>query len=92
MSSTVPSEMVPVALNCWVLPATKPATTLRDKAMETNFGPGIYVTTFTGGLFIPAREAVISVLPAVTAVIRPNVETVAILVLELLQVACKVIS
>ena len=41
MSSTVPSEMVPVALNCWVPPATKLATTVRDKAMETNFGPGI---------------------------------------------------
>ena len=41
MSSTVPSEMVPVALNCWVPPTAKLATMLRDTAIEINFGPGI---------------------------------------------------
>ena len=92
MSSTVPSEIVPVALNCWVSPTIKLFTTGRDSAMEINFGAGIFVTTFTGELVVPDSEAVISVFPAATAVIKPYVETVAILVSELLQVALKVTS
>ena len=48
--------------------------------------------TFTGGLVIPDREAVISVFPTFTAVIKPNEETVAVFGSELLQVAFKVSS
>ena len=92
MSSTVPSEMVPVALNCWVLPVNKLATTVRDNAMETNFGPGIFVTTFTGGLAIPDSDAVISVFPTLTAATEPIEEMVAMFGSELLQVTWKVTS
>ena len=92
MSSTVPSEMVPVALNCWVRPIGKLVITSgeRDIAMEINFGPGIFVTTFTGGLVIPDSDAVISVFPTLTLVTKPNEETVAMFVSELLQVTFKV--
>ena len=84
--------MVPVALNCWVPPTAKLATTSRDTAMEINFGPGILVTTFTGGLVIPDSDIVISVFPAATAVTKPIEEIVAIFGLELFQVDFKVIS
>ena len=86
--------MVPVALNCWVRPTGKLAITSgdRDTAMEINFGPGILVTTFTGGLVIPDSDIVISVFPAATAVTKPIEEIVAIFGLELFQVDFKVIS
>jgi len=92
MSSTVPSEMVPVALNCWVPPNNKPDTTLSDTAIEDNFGPGIFVTMFTGGLVIPDSDAVISEFPTCTPVTEPNEETVAIFGSELLHVTFKVTS
>ena len=84
--------MVPVALNCWVPPTNKPATTLRDTAIEDNFGPGIFVATFTGGLVIPDNDAVISLFPTVTPVTKPIEETVAMLASELLHVDVKVTS
>lgn len=92
MSSMVPSEIVPVALNCWVPPTTKLATMLRDTAIETNFGPGILVTTFTGGLVIPESDAVILVFPAATALTKPYEATVATFVSELLQADFNVTS
>lgn len=92
MSSTVPSEIVPVALNCWVSPTAILFTSRRDTAMEDNFGPGIFVMTFTGGLVIPDSDAVISLFPTVTPVTKPIEETVAMLMSELLHVDVKVTS
>ena len=88
ISWVVPSEYVPVAVNCWVVPAgmlgLAGVTDMEDRVAEV-----------TVRVVLPrySREvAVMVAVPAATAVARPLLLTVATDVLDELQVTCVVIS
>jgi len=88
ISRVVPSENVPVAVNCWVAPTDRlgldGVTAMDDRVAE-----------FTVRVVFPEivpEVAVMVVTPVVRAVARPLLLTVAIVVSEELQVTCVVIS
>jgi len=88
ISRVVPSENVPVAVNCWVAPTDRlgldGVTAMDDRVAE--------VTVRVVFPEIVPEVAVMVVTPVVRAVARPLLLTVAIVVSEELQVTCVVIS
>ena len=84
----VPSEKVPVAVNCWVVPPgtlrLAGVTAMEDRAAEVTVR-GVPPETFP-------EAAVMIVVPAVRAVAKPSLLTVATAVLDELQVTYAVIS
>jgi hypothetical protein len=87
-SSVVPSEYVPVAVNCWVLFTVKLKGEDCLIAIDINFTTGNVIAV----LLIPDNDAVITVLPADKPVARPVVEMLAADVSELVQVTREVMS
>jgi hypothetical protein len=77
---------VPVAVNCWVVPATLVAvagvTAIEDRVAA--------VTVRVAVPDLPLKVAVMVAEPAALAVARPLLATVAVVVLEELQVTCVV--
>jgi hypothetical protein len=88
ISRVVPSENVPVAVNCWVAPTDRlgldGVTAMEDRVAE-------FTVTVVLPEIVP-EVAVMVVTPVVRAVARPLLLTVAIVVSEELQVTCVVIS
>jgi hypothetical protein len=88
ISRLVPSEYVPVAVNCWLRPTgmlgLTGATAMEDKVAELTVRTVLPET-------VP-EVAVTVVAPAVRAVARPMLLTVATDVFEEFQVTCVVIS
>ena len=88
ISWVVPSENVPVAVNCWVAPTDRlgldGVTAMDDRVAE-------FTVTVVLPEIVP-EVAVMVVTPVVRAVARPLLLTVAIVVSEELQVTCVVIS
>ena len=88
ISRVVPSEYVPVAVNCWVAPAAMlglaGVTAIEDRVAA--------VTVRVVFPEILPEVAVMVAVPAATAVARPLLLTVATDVLDELQVTCVVIS
>ena len=84
----VESEYVPVAVNCWVVPAALLAvagvTAIEDRVAA--------VTVRVAVPDLPLKAAVMVAVPATLAVARPLLLTVAVVVLDELQVTCAVIS
>jgi hypothetical protein len=87
ISWVVESEYVPVAVNCWVAPAAMLAvagvTAIEDRVAA--------VTVRVADPDLPLKVAVMVAEPAALAVARPLLLTVAVVVLEELQVTCEVI-
>jgi hypothetical protein len=78
MSFVLASLYVPVALYCWVAPTATDAAA-GVTAIETSVTAGVTVKTApVGGLKTVPNVAVISEVPALTAVARPPAEIVAI--------------
>ncbi len=88
ISCVVPSEKVPVAVNCWVAPPSTLGSAgviaMEDRVAEVTVRVVLPET-------VP-EVAVIVVVPAVTAVARPLLSITATIVLDELQLACVVIS
>ncbi len=88
ISGFVPSEYVPTAANCWVVPAG----TL-GLAGNTDMAFRVTAVTVREMFFVkPPKAAVIVAFPAATPVARPLLPTVATDILDELQVTCVVIS
>ena len=87
ISWVVESEYVPVAVSCWVLPAAMLAVA-GVTAMEDRVAA---VTVKLAVPDLPLKAAVMVAVPAALAVARPLLATVAVVVLEELQVTCEVI-
>jgi len=85
----VESEYVPVAVNCWVLP-TGTLAVAGVTAMEDNVAAAVTVRVAVPVL--PLKAAVMVAEPAALAVARPLLATVAVVVLDEVQVTCVVIS
>jgi hypothetical protein len=88
ISRLVPSEYEPVAVNCWVLPAGTFALS-GVSVIEAK------VASVTVRVVVPdilPEEAAMVVVPGLTPVASPLLLTVAVAVLEELQVTCVVIS
>ena len=88
ISKLVPSEYVPVAVNCWVTPTgmlgLAGVTAMEDRVAEVTVRAALPET-------IP-EVAVMIVAPAATAVARPLLLTVATNVFDEVQITCVVIS
>ena len=87
-SRVVPSEYEPEAVNCWVFPAgtlgLSGVTAIEDKVAA--------VTVRVAVPDLPLKAAVMVAVPAALAVARPLLATVAVGVLDELQVTCVVMS
>ena len=94
MSAVEPSLDSAVAVNCWVFPTTKLATTERDTAMEDIVGPveGGVTIKFKPALVTPYRDTVILAFPAEMPVAAPMAVIAAMVGAELAQVPVKVAS
>jgi hypothetical protein len=88
MTWLVPSEYVPVAVNCWVIPRVKlgvaGVTTMDARVAEL-------IVKVAAPEALPEKASMVAV-PAATAMARPLPLTVATEVLEVPQVTCVVIS
>jgi hypothetical protein len=88
ISCVVESEYVPVAVNCWVAPtallAVAGVTAIEDRVAAA-------VTVKVAVPDLPLKVAVMVAVPAALAVARPLLATVAVAVLDELQVTCVVI-
>ncbi len=91
ISRFVPSEKVPVAVNCWVMPTGVPGIVgfagLTDMDVRVR-----WTTTTVAVAKIPLKLAVMMVLPAAMPVTIPILLTEAMEVLEELQATCSVMS
>jgi hypothetical protein len=90
MSRLVPSEYVPVATNCLVLPV--PTGTLALSGVTAKEDKVAEVTVRVAVPDLPPEAAVMVVWPPLTPVARPLALTVATPALSEVQVACAVIS
>ena len=88
ISWVVESEYVPVAVNCWVLPAAMLAVA-GVTAIEDSVTAAVTVRVAVPDL--PLKAAVMVAVPAATAVARPLLVIVALVVLDEVQVTCVVI-
>ena len=89
MSAVVPSEYIPMAEKCSVIPTERLAGTNGIIIMEDNEDNDIKVT---GGPVIPESDAVIVVVPAAKPVAIPLENIVAVVRMELPQLTCVVRS
>ena len=80
---------MPVAVNCWVVPTALLAVAGVTAIVDNVTAP---VTVRAAVPDLPLKAAVIVAEPAALAVARPLLATVAVVVLEELQVTCVVIS
>jgi hypothetical protein len=87
-SSSVPSEYVPVAVNCWVEFTVKLNVEVCLIAIDNNCTTG----NVTAVLLILDKAAVISVFPGAKPLAKPLEEMVAAVLFELFQVTLEVIS
>ena len=88
ISGVEPSEYVPVAVNCWVLPRAivglSGVTTIESSTASVTVSEAVPLT--------PARVAVMVVVPGIRVVAKPPAAIVATELSELVQVAVVVIS